>query len=130
MKLTFFSLGAQNSSLTWGGQLHQLDILNLSLISNHDEFLKHGKLKYNLTSPLKPRSRFLMRSHVVDNKGCRGRDTEFSILGINSHLLFIYFVLIEFLVPGDEEVDSEWTKEHSYLVSIGGLSRDVIFLIM
>lgn len=92
MELTFYSLGAQNSSLTWGGQLHQLGILNLSLISKHDEFLKHGKLKYNLPSPLKPRSRFLMRSHVVDNRGCRGRDTEFSILGIYFHLLFMCII--------------------------------------
>lgn len=75
-------MGAQNSTLTWGGQLHQLDILNLSLISKNNEFLKYGNFKYKLPAPLKARSRFLMRSHVVDNKGCRGRDSEFSILGI------------------------------------------------
>lgn len=115
-------MGAQkNPSLTWGGQFHQLDVFNLTLISKNDEFLKYGHFKYNLSSPLKPRSRFLMRSHVVDNKGCRGRDTEFSIFGKYFHLLIIskrFQFYILFIVPDNEKDDSRWSKDKNYIVII------------
>lgn len=113
-------MGAQNSSLSWGGHFHQLDILNLSLISKNNEFLKHGKYNYELPTPLIPRSSFLMRSHVVDNKGCRGRDSNFSILGIwflNNFIIYKGYYLILFIVPGDEKNDSR-SQDTNYMVNI------------
>lgn len=80
-----FSVGIQNNPfLRWGGQNRNLQEIQIPL-QNSTEFFDNdeGFHLVNLTEVMRNLSEFrlLVRAHIVDSKGCFGRESNFTYRG-------------------------------------------------
>lgn len=83
--LFLFSVGIQNNPfLRWGGQNRNLQEIQIPL-QNSTEFFDNdeGFHLVNLTEVMRNLSdfRLLVRAHIVDSKGCFGRESNFTYRG-------------------------------------------------
>lgn len=81
----YFSVGMQNNPfLRWGGQTTHLNDI-LIPFPNTTEYgeSEDGYRSVNLTEtmPNATEFRLLIRAHVIDNKGCYGRESNFTYKG-------------------------------------------------
>lgn len=85
IELFLFSVGIQNNPfLRWGGQNRNLQEIQIPL-QNSTEFFDNdeGFHLVNLTEVMTNSSEFrlLVRAHIVDSKGCFGRESNFTYRG-------------------------------------------------
>lgn len=80
-----FSVAIQNNpTLRWGGQNKNLENIQIQLQNSSDTFDNdEGVRSVDLTEVMKNSTEFrlLVRAHIVDDKGCYGRESNFTYKG-------------------------------------------------
>lgn len=77
-------MGIQNNPfLRWGGQNTHLNEIQIPLQNTSDIEYEDGYHSVNLTDVMSNATEFrlLVRAHVIDNKGCSGKESTFMYKG-------------------------------------------------
>lgn len=70
-----------NPSLTWGGQYKNITEELQYLKNNDGSRNEYGEYELKLKEPLIANSQYIIRAHVIDNKGCYGEAGNYTNLG-------------------------------------------------